>query len=242
MPYAVSLLPHGVSLCSLPFPLHALALILLFLAKVPVLPTLTLSHLMIWYFGQMARFLFLLAKAALAYLPTALFVALKPLFPFQQTQYVQVFPLEPAPFWKLFAGLGSTNKSAISLFFSYYLTIVVLFSIFFLYLKLYGRSFRNCLLSPLVLSGYKWSPDTRFSRGTMRLMNWPNGERYLHLLQSLVVSLRSSLVSILVFFRTGGVLSHRNSLTHRFPRFPPRNSCSLAVFYLVFAATDTAFS
>ena len=46
------------------------------------------------------------------------------------------------------------------------------------------------------------------------------------------------------FFRTGGVLSHRNSLTHKFPRFPPRNLCSLvmlAVFSLVYAATDTAF-
>ena len=33
-------------------------------------------------------------------------------------------------------------------------------------------------------------------------------------------------------------------LTHRFPRFPPRNLCSLvmlAVFSLVFAAMDTAF-
>ena len=69
---------------------------------------------MIWSSGQMALFLFLLAKAALAYLPTALSVALRPLFPFQQAQYVQVFPLKPAPFCTLFAGLGSTNKSATS--------------------------------------------------------------------------------------------------------------------------------
>ena len=44
--------------------------------------------------------------------------------------------------------------------------------------------------------------------------------------------------------RTGGVLSHRNSLTHRFPRFPLRNLCSLvmlAVSSLVFAAMDTVF-
>ena len=53
-------------------------------------------------------------------------------------------------------------------------------------------------------------------------MSWPDGVRYLHFLQSLVVSLLLSLVSSLVFCRTGGVLSHRNSLTHRFPRFPPR--------------------
>ena len=42
-------------------------------------------------------------------------LALRPLFPFRQAQYVQVFPLKPAPFCTLFAGLGSTNKSAISL-------------------------------------------------------------------------------------------------------------------------------
>ena len=62
--------------------------------------------------------------------------------------------------------------------------------------------------------------------------------------QSLVVSLFLSLVSTLVFSRTGGVLSHLNSLTHRFPRFPLRNLCSLvmlAVCSLVYAATDTAF-
>ena len=42
-------------------------------------------------------------------------MALRPLFPFRQAQYVQVFPLKPAPFCTLFAGLGSTNKYAISL-------------------------------------------------------------------------------------------------------------------------------
>ena len=63
-------------------------------------------------------------------------------------------------------------------------------------------------------------------------------------LQSLVVSLLLFLVCTLVFSRTEGVLSHQNSLTHRFPRFPPRNLCSLvmlAVSSLVYAATDTAF-
>ena len=84
-------------------------------AKVRLSPTLTLSPLMIWYSGQTALFLFLLARAAPAYLPTALSVALRPLFPFQQAQYAQVFPLKSAPFCTLFADLGSTNKSAISL-------------------------------------------------------------------------------------------------------------------------------
>ena len=73
-------------------------------------------------------------------------------------------------------------------------------------------------------------------------MSWPDGERYLRPLQSLVVSLLVSLVSTLVFSRTGGVLFHRDLLTHRFPRFSPRNLCFLitfAVFSLVLAATDT---
>ena len=42
-------------------------------------------------------------------------MALRPLLSFQQAQYAQVFLLKPAPFCTLFAGLGSTNKSAISL-------------------------------------------------------------------------------------------------------------------------------
>ena len=219
------------------------------LAKVRLSPILTLSPLIVWCFGQTALFLFLLAKAAPAFLPTALSVALTPLFPFRQVQYVQVFPLKPAPFRTLFDGLSSTIKSAISFLCSYYLTLVLssppcpllhLSS----YLKLYGRSGRNCLLSPPVLSGYNGSPDTRFSRGTTRLMSLPDRVRYLHPPQSLVVSLLLSLVNTLVLSRTGGVLSLPSILTHKFPRFPLTNLCSLvmlAVSSLVFAAMDTAF-
>ena len=214
------------------------------LAKVRLSSTLTLSPLMIWYSGQTALFLFLLLRAAPAFLPTALSVALRPLFPFRQAQYVPVFPLKPAPFCTLFAGLGNTIKSAIFLLFSC-LTLVLssppcpLLHIFS-YLKLCGRSGRNCLLCPPVLSGYNGSPDTRFSRGTTQLMNLPDGERCLRLPQSLVVSL----LLPLVFSRTGGVLSLRSILTHRFFPFPLRNLCSLvmlAVSSLVFAAMDTAF-
>ena len=142
-------------------------------------------------------FLFLLARAALAYLQTALSVALRPFFPFQQAQYVPVFPLKLVLFCPLFAGLGSTNKSAISLLFSSYQTLVLssppcpLFRLFF-YLNLSGRSHKNCLFSSTVLSGYNGSPNTRFSRGTTQLMSWPDGERYSRSLPSLVVSLFSS--------------------------------------------------
>ena len=75
-------------------------------------------------------------------------------------------------------------------------------------------------------------------------MSWPHGVRYLRPLQPVVISLLLPLVSTLVLSRTGGILSYQSSLTHRFPRFPPRNLCSLvmlAVSSLVFAATDTAF-
>ena len=192
-------------------------------------------------------FLFLLARTALAYLPTALSVASRPPFSFRQAQYAQVFPLKPVPFCTLFTGLGSTNKSAIFFLF-YYLTLALYSTPYPLlhlsfYLNLPGRSGRNCLLSPPVLSGYNGSPDRTLVSLGERLMSWPDGERYSCPLQSLVVSLLLSLVSILLFSRTGGVLSHLNSLTHKFPRFPMRNLCSLvmlAVFSLVYAATDTA--
>ena len=132
---ALSFLP-GICLPSLwspPFPLHDLALIHPFLAKVRLSPTLILFSLMIWCFKQTALFLFLLARAAPAYLPTAVSVALTPLFPIRLAQYVLVYLLKPTSFCTLFAG-SSTIKSAISLLF-YYLTLVfcprhpVLFSI-----------------------------------------------------------------------------------------------------------------
>ena len=176
---------------------------LFLLAKVRLSPILTLSPLMIWCFEQAVLFLFLLARAAPAYLPTALSVALRPLLPFQQAQYAQISLLKPAPFCTLFAGLGSTNKSAISLLF-YYLTLVLSSPPCFLlhlssYLKLCGRSGRNCLLFPPVLSGYNGSPGIHFYRETTRLMSLPDGERYLRPLLSLVVSLLLSLVSTLIF-------------------------------------------
>ena len=150
---------------------------------------------------------------------------------FLKAQYAPVFPLKPAPFCTLFAGLSSTNKPAIFLLFSYYLTLVLSSPPYPLlnlssYLKLCGRSGRNCLLSP-VLSGYNGCPDTCFSWGTMWLMSLPDGERCLHPPQSLVVSLLLSVISTLVFSRTGGVLSLPNILTHRIPQFPLRNLCSL---------------
>ena len=178
-------------------------------------------------------------------------MAMRPLFPFHQAQYVQVFPLKPAPFCLLFAGLGSTNKPATSLLFSHYLTLVLSSPLFpFLrlsfYLKLSGRPAETVFSLLLFCQATIGNPGhSFFPRGTTQLMSWPDRQRYLRPSQSFVVSLLLSLVSTHAFSRTGGMLSHLNSSTHRFPRFPPRNLCSLvtlAMFSLVYAATNTAYS
>ena len=98
---------------------------------------------------------------ALAYLPTALSVALRPLFPFRQAQYGQVILLKPVPFCKLFAGLGSNNKSGTSLLLlsdsCSVLTTLPLLCLSF-YLNLSGRSGRNCLLSLSCSIKLQWVP------------------------------------------------------------------------------------
>ena len=127
----------------------------------------------------------------------------RPLFSFQQAQFVQVSPLKPAPFSMLSAGLDSTDKSGISLPFSFYLTVVLSSPLYPLFrlsfcINLSGRSGRNCLLSLPVLSGYNEFPDARFSRGTTLLISWSDGEGYLCPVQSLVVYFLSFPLSIFV--------------------------------------------
>ena len=98
-------------------------------------------------------------------------------------------------------------------------------SLFLSYLKLCGRS----IFSLLPLFRLQWIPGSDTTELAIR--------------GALLASPLSVVVSLL-FSWTGGVLSHLNSLTHKFPRFPPRNLCSLvmlAVSSLVYAATDTAF-
>ena len=153
------------------------------LAHLDFLP---LHNLVLWTGGFV--FFSFLAKAAPTYLLTAFSVALRPHFFFQQAQFAPVFPLKSAPFYTLFAGLGSTIKSPLLL--SFYLTLVLSLPLCPLlhlssYLKLCGRSGWNCYLSPPVMLGCNGSPDTRISRETTRLMSWPDGERYLCPLQFL---------------------------------------------------------
>ena len=161
------------SLWSPLFPPHAFALIPLSLAKVQPSPTLTLSPLVIWYSGQTALFLFLLAKAAPAYLPTAVSVALRPLFPSQQAQYVQVLLLKPVT-----SLLLSDSRPVFT----------TLSSPSFLLPETFWQIWQKLSF----LSGYNGFLDTRFSRGMMWLMSWPDGECTCTLCNSLL-SLSSSL-------------------------------------------------
>ena len=154
------------------------------------LDSLPLHNLVLWKDGSV-RFPF--GKAALAYLPTALFVALRPHFPFQQTQYAQVFLLKLKPFCTLFAGLGSTNKSATSLLLlSNSRSVLAILSspLSFLSTSISLADLAGTVFFFLLFYQAAMGPRTLVSpRGTTRLMSWPNGERYVRPLQSIVVSL-----------------------------------------------------
>ena len=92
-------------------------------------------------------------------------------------------------------------------------------------LKLSDRSGSNCLYSSSVLSGYNKSLDTRFFRETTQLMKLAK-QRALLVSSAIRCTLFSFIFHIhSCFSRTGGVMFHLNSLTHRFVQFPPRNLC-----------------
>ena len=153
-----------------------------------------LTHLdslpvMIWCFGLTALFVFLLARTAPAFLPTALSVALRPLFPFRQVQCAQVFPLKPAAFCTLCAGLGSINKSAISLLLlSDSRSVLLSQTLWQIWQEL--SSLPSCSIRLQRVPGHSFLP------GTTRLLSWPDGVRYLRPPQSLVVSLLSSYLGL----------------------------------------------
>ena len=156
------------SLWSPLFPCHALTLISLFLVNMHLSLTLTLSTLTIWYSGLTALLLFLLAKAALAYLPTALSVALRLAFPFQQAQYVQVSLLKLTQFCTLFAGLSSTNKSATSLLLlSYSCSVMAILSSvsFFLLPQFLWQIWQELSFSSSCPIRLQWVPGHSFLPG-----------------------------------------------------------------------------
>ena len=106
------------SLWSRPFPVHVPSLTFLSRqdAALALLNSLPLYDLVLWTNGSVSSHFVKGGSGALANCSLSLSVALMLLSSFRQAQYVQIFPLKPVPFCKLFAGLGSTNKSATSLF------------------------------------------------------------------------------------------------------------------------------
>ena len=156
-----------------------------------------------------------MAKKALAYLPTAHFVALKPPFIFGRPSLFKIFSLKPAPFGKLAAGLGSTNKRGISLLFSGSPTLALSSShCSLLRLSIYPKvsctSGKNYSFS-FYCQATNECLDTHISWLTTRLMSRPGGLRYsysLHCLQSLcsVYPLISRIDSSF-FSHCGGIVS-----------------------------------
>ena len=171
-------------------------------------------------------------------------MASRPPFSFQQAQYAQVFPLKSAPFCTLFVGLGSTNKSATSLLLlSDFCSVLATLSSSpsFLLPQSLWQIWQE-LFSLSCSIRLQWVPGHSFLPGNDSVDELAR-QGALHVFSAIPCDL-SSLVFCLVFSRTESILSHLNSSTHRFPQFPPRSLCfyvMLAVFSLVFAATDTVF-
>ena len=143
---------------------------------------------------------------------------------------MRVFPLKPAPFCTFFAGLSSTNNSATSLLLSDSRSVFATLS-----------SPPSFLLPETLWQIWQELPS--LSSCSIRLQ-WVPGHSFLPgsdaadelarrgvLLAPSAIPCSLSLVSRInsCFSRTGGVLPHGSSLTHRSPRFPPRNLCTLVM-------------
>ena len=139
----------------------------------------------------MALFFFLSAKAALASLPTAYFVALSNPFFFGRPCLLKFFWLKPAPFGNLSVGLCA-NKSVTSL---------LRFSLLLYY--------QAAVVSRTFIFPGNDTADELSRRGTLLVLSAICCSVYTR-----TSPIHSSLSHI------GGVLRHINFLTHRFPRFP----------------------
>ena len=159
----------------------------------------------------------------------------KAFYAFEQTQYVQVSLLKPAPFCMLFAGLGSTNKPATSLLFSYLILVLSSPPSFLLSQTLWQEpSSLSCSIR------LQWVPGHSFLTG-----NDADNELATRAALLAPSAIPCSLsYPLLSFLGLEAYCLIEILLTHRFPRFSPRTLCSvfmLAVFSLVFAAPNKAF-
>ena len=114
--------------------------------------------------------------------------------------------------------------SSSSLFFLRF-TLWSCYIFFSVFLTLFGTSRGNYPVSPFSVRLY-WVPGHSFLPGNPRSMSLPNELYCFRHLQYQVVSILLHLVFTHLFFRTGGVLFHLNSSTHRYLRYPLRNLCS----------------
>ena len=148
--------------------------------------------MVIWTVGSVPFF----GKGGSSVLAKCSLYGIETSFCFRQAQYVQVFPLKSVAFCNLSADPASTNKSAISLFFSASQTFALFTTSWFLLiyslLSLLPQTLWQIWQEFSSLSSctirLQWIPGPHFSRGTTQMMSWLNGESYLCPLQPLVVS------------------------------------------------------